>query len=40
VNLGSQGEMGADPNAQTSAFGLPKAETIYGPLPEQLTRPR
>ncbi|ABS27514.1 trehalose synthase [Anaeromyxobacter sp. Fw109-5] len=39
INRGGVDLMGADPNAQTSAFGLPKAQTLYGPLPEQLGNP-
>src|SRR5205814_1990651 len=31
---------GANPRAETSAFGLPRARALYGPLPEQLQDPQ
>jgi hypothetical protein len=36
VNRGGVDLMGANPKAEKSAFGLPKAKALYGPLPEQL----
>jgi maltose alpha-D-glucosyltransferase/alpha-amylase len=31
--------MGANPGAKASAFGLPRARALYGPVPEQLKDP-
>jgi maltose alpha-D-glucosyltransferase/alpha-amylase len=39
VNRGGVDLMGASPRATTSAFGLPRAKALYGPLPEQLRDP-
>jgi len=39
VNRGGVDLLDANPNAQTSAFGLPRAKTLYGPLPEQMQDP-
>jgi maltose alpha-D-glucosyltransferase/alpha-amylase len=39
VNRGGVDLMGANPDAKTSAFGLPRAQALYGPLPEQLKQP-
>jgi trehalose synthase len=39
INRGGVDLMGANPEATTSALGLPKAKALYGPLPEQLTFP-
>lgn len=39
INRGAIDLLGANPSAQTSAFGLPKAQTLYGTLPEQLANP-
>jgi maltose alpha-D-glucosyltransferase/alpha-amylase len=39
VNRGGVDLMGASPKATTSAFGLPRAKALYGPLPEQLRDP-
>lgn len=39
VNRGGIDLLGANPDADTSAFGMPRAQTLYGPLPEQLESP-
>ncbi len=39
VDRGGVDLMGASPQARTSAFGLPRAKSLYGPLPEQLKDP-
>jgi trehalose synthase len=39
VNRGGVDLMGADPVAAKSAYGLPLAECLYGPLPAQLRDP-
>jgi maltose alpha-D-glucosyltransferase/alpha-amylase len=39
VNRGGVDLLGADPRATTSAYGLPRAQALYGPLPEQLKDP-
>src|SRR5262249_25858491 len=39
VNRGGVDLMDANPKATTSAYGLPRAKTLYGPLPEQLKDP-
>jgi trehalose synthase len=39
VNRGGVDLMGANPRAMTSAIGLPRAKTLYGPVPEQLRDP-
>jgi len=39
VNRGAIDLMGINPEAATSAFGLPRAQALYGPLPEQLKDP-
>lgn len=39
INRGAFDLMGADSSASASRSGLPKAEAIYGPLPEQLRDP-
>ena len=39
INRGAYDLMGANPDATASAAGLPKAVALYGPLPEQLSRP-
>jgi trehalose synthase len=36
INRGGIDLMGVNPKAETSRFGLPRARTLYGPLPEQL----
>lgn len=36
VNRGGVDLLGANAKAQASAFGLPRAKTLYGPVPEQL----
>ncbi len=38
INRGAYDLMGADSGALASPGGLPKAESLYGPLPEQLER--
>jgi maltose alpha-D-glucosyltransferase/alpha-amylase len=40
VNRGGVDLAGANPGAKESAFGLPRAVALYGPLPEQLKDPR
>lgn len=40
VNRGGVDLTGANPKATASAFGLPRAEALYGPLPEQLKDPK
>ncbi len=39
INRGAYDLLGANSNATKSAAGLPKAVALYGPLPEQLSRP-
>src|SRR4029079_3727418 len=39
INRGGVDLMGANPQAKTSAFGLPRARALYGTLPEQLRDP-
>jgi trehalose synthase len=39
INRGGIDLMGVNPEATTSRFGLPRARTLYGPLPEQLKDP-
>jgi trehalose synthase len=39
VNRGAVDLLGADPRARASAFGLPRAAALYGPLPDQLRDP-
>src|SRR5439155_16393008 len=39
VNRGGVDLMGANPRATVSAVGLPRAKTLYGPVPEQLRDP-
>jgi trehalose synthase len=39
INRGAYDLLGVNPNAAGSAAGLPKAVALYGPLPEQLSRP-
>ena len=39
VNRGGVDLMGANPTATASAFGLPRAKALYGPLPDQLKDP-
>lgn len=36
INRGGVDVLGASPEATESAWGLPRAEVLYGPLPEQL----
>jgi maltose alpha-D-glucosyltransferase/alpha-amylase len=40
VNRGGVDPLGASPRATQSAFGIPRAKALYGPLPEQLRDPR
>jgi trehalose synthase len=39
INRGGIDLMGVNPRAETSRFGLPRARTLYGSLPEQLKDP-
>jgi trehalose synthase len=39
-NRGGVDLMGANPRAEASAFGLPRAKALYGSLPEQLQDPQ
>jgi maltose alpha-D-glucosyltransferase/alpha-amylase len=39
INRGGVDLLGANPEAPASAFGLPKAKSLYGSLPEQLKNP-
>lgn len=39
INRGGVDLLGTNPDAGTSAFGLPRATVLYGPLPEQLQAP-
>jgi maltose alpha-D-glucosyltransferase/alpha-amylase len=39
INRGGVDLMGANPQARNSAFGLPRAKSLYGSLPEQLKDP-
>ena len=39
VNRGGVDLMGASPDAAVSAFGVPRAKALYGPLPDQLRDP-
>jgi trehalose synthase len=36
INRGAHDIMGTSPDAQTSSAGMPRARSLYGPLPEQL----
>lgn len=40
INRGGVDLLGAHPEVTQSAFGLPRARALYGPLPEQLKDPR
>lgn len=39
INRGGVDLLGENPGADKSAFGLPKAKALYGPVPEQLRDP-
>ena len=39
INRGAHDIMGASPDAQASSAGMPRARSLYGPLPEQLEDP-
>src|SRR5262249_52813272 len=39
VNRGRVDLLGVNPRATTSAFGLPRAKALYGPIPDQLKDP-
>ncbi len=39
INRGGVDLLDVNPDATTSAFGLPEAQTLYGPLPQQLEDP-
>ena len=39
INRGGVDLVGANPSADKSAFGMPRAKALYGPLPEQLKSP-
>ncbi len=39
INRGGVDLMGLNPSAPRSAYGLPRARALYGPLPEQLRNP-
>lgn len=39
INRGAHDLLGANPNAQRSAAGLPRAPSLYGSLPQQLKTP-
>jgi trehalose synthase len=39
INRGGVDLLGTNPDADSSAFELPRAQTLYGPLPEQLASP-
>jgi trehalose synthase len=39
INRGAYDLIGSNPRARTSEAGLPRAVALYGPVPEQLTRP-
>jgi trehalose synthase len=39
INRGAVDLLGINPNARTSALGLPRTRTLYGPLPQQLKDP-
>lgn len=39
VNRGAVDLLGTNPGADKSVLGLPKAQTLYGPLPQQLMAP-
>lgn len=39
INRGAYDLMGVNPEAQTSAAGLPRARALYGSLPDQLAQP-
>src|SRR5262249_37983146 len=39
INRGGVDLLGANPGAEKSAFGLPRAQALYGPLPRQLKDP-
>lgn len=40
INRGAHDIMGISPEATTSSSGMPRARSLYGPLPEQLQNPR
>jgi maltose alpha-D-glucosyltransferase/alpha-amylase len=39
VNRGGVDLLGSNPQANATVIGLPKAQALYGPLPQQLTNP-
>ena len=39
INRGAYDLMGVNPSATTSSAGLPRAQSLYGSLPEQLSQP-
>jgi hypothetical protein len=39
VNRGGVDLLGSSPQAHATVIGLPKAQALYGPLPQQLTNP-
>jgi maltose alpha-D-glucosyltransferase/alpha-amylase len=39
INRGGVDLLGDNPNAKVSAFGLPRAPALYGPVPQQLKDP-
>jgi trehalose synthase len=39
INRGAHDIMGTSPDAETSSSGMPRARSLYGPLPEQLQNP-
>jgi maltose alpha-D-glucosyltransferase/alpha-amylase len=39
INRGAHDIMGTSPDAETSSAGMPRARSLYGPLPEQLQNP-
>jgi trehalose synthase len=39
INRGAYDLMGVNPDAKTSSAGLPRAQSLYGSLPEQLSQP-
>jgi trehalose synthase len=39
INRGAHDIMGTSPDAVTSSAGMPRARSLYGPLPEQLQNP-
>jgi hypothetical protein len=40
INRGGVDLLGANPEAKESAYGLPRAKALYGPLPKQLKDPK